>query len=78
MADTEKESRKTAEEAVAESACSLPKDLENDLRAIGRVSNKSHCQINEIAVVEYINRQKMKQDCREGILKELDCKCVDY
>lgn len=41
---------KTSQEAVAEERCPLPPDLQNDLRAIGRLQGKNLCEINKQAV----------------------------
>ena len=62
-------------EEVSRHSCTLDKETENKVKVIATLTNETICDLNRKAIEEYLEREQI---CREGILKEQDCKCVDY
>jgi len=58
--------------------CSFPNQLSNDARAISRIDNKSFCQINQEALAYYVNKRKLRDDCRNNLISGPDCKCSEF
>ncbi len=69
---------KTMDESIKEERCAISVSASHDLHALGRVAGKTHCEMNELAVNEYIARAKAKQECMDGTIKnEHICKCLN-
>ena len=64
--------------AQTDERCSFPNQLSNDARAIARIDNKCFCQINQEALAYYVNRRKLRDDCRNNLISGPDCKCAEY
>jgi hypothetical protein len=71
-------SSRTAEEVVSEERCPLPRELENDLRVIGRVEGKNFCEINTQAIAYYLGRKKLRDDCKNNLVSGQDCRCSEF
>jgi sorbitol-specific phosphotransferase system component IIBC len=57
--------------------CSFSNQLSNDARAIARIDNKSFCQINQEALAYYVNKRKIRDDCKNNLISGPDCKCAE-
>jgi len=66
------------EQTETDEKCSFPNQLSNDARAISRIDNKSFCEINQEALAYYINKRKLRDDCRNNLISGPDCKCSEY
>ncbi|MGA9154075.1 MAG: hypothetical protein WBZ36_26130 [Candidatus Nitrosopolaris sp.] len=72
------EDERTAEDVVRDERCAIPTNIQQDLRVLAKVSNKTLCEMTELAISEFVGRQKAKSDCHEGILRnERLCKCLE-
>lgn len=58
-------------------SCTFDKETENKLRVAATLGNEIICDVNRKAIEEYLVREQMRKDCKEGILSEQECKCVD-
>src|SRR5215469_8947301 len=76
--DSEKTEDTTTDQTFADDKCSFPNQLSNDARAIARIDGKSFCQINQEALAYYVNRRKLRDDCRNNLISGPDCKCAEY
>jgi len=59
--------------AVAQSRCPINKQHEVDLRALAKVSGREYCEEVSIAIDEFLNKQKIRSDCKTGTYAGPEC-----
>jgi hypothetical protein len=67
----------TAEEAIKDERCAVPRELFQDVATLASASKLTQCEVQTEAIRQYISKQKRISDCKSGVLAGEDCKCLD-
>lgn len=66
----------TADQLIDESRCPLKTQSQTDLHMLAKVSGLKYCEEVQLAVDDYLSRQKLKSDCKTGTINDERCKYV--
>jgi hypothetical protein len=76
-AAADEEEKTTGDQLIDESRCPLKTESQADLYALAKIAGLKYCEEVQLAVDDYINRQKIKSQCKSGDIRDERCRYVD-